>query len=40
MIQQRVIKILSVDEHHLIREGIATVGVQSSAWVSRQASNE
>src|SRR6202166_1793588 len=25
MSQQRVIKILSVDDHHLIREGIATV---------------
>jgi DNA-binding NarL/FixJ family response regulator len=40
MIQQRVIKILSVDEHHLIREGIATViGSQTDMELIADASS-
>jgi DNA-binding NarL/FixJ family response regulator len=40
MSQQRVIKILSVDDHHLIREGIATlIGSQADMGLIAQASS-
>lgn len=40
MSQQRVIKILSVDDHHLIREGIATIlGTQTDMELIAQASS-
>jgi DNA-binding NarL/FixJ family response regulator len=40
MSQQRVIKILTVDDHHLIREGIATlVGSQTNMELIAHASS-